>query len=47
MSFYILYMRDVMHYFSYSVGLTSPSMTISRFNHVAVNGMFSVFLMAE
>ena len=39
--------RDAIQYFSFSVWLTSVSMTISRSIHIAANGIISFFLMAE
>ena len=43
----IPHIRDGIQYFSFSVGLTSLSMTISRSTHVVANGIISFFLMAE
>ena len=47
MSFQILHIRDIVQYFSFSVWLTSLSVTISRFIHVVVNGIISFFFMTE
>ena len=45
--FYILHVSDIMWYLSFSVWLTSLSMTTSRSSYVAVDGMISFFNMAE
>ena len=47
MSFQILPIRDITQYFSFSVWLTSLTVTISRFIHVAVNGIISFFFMTN
>ena len=47
MSFQILHIRYIVQYFSFSVWLTSLSVTISRFIHVVVNGIISFFFMTE
>ena len=43
MSFQILHIRDIIQHFSFSVWLTSLTVTISRLIHVAVNGVISFF----
>ena len=46
-SFRIPHIRDVIWYFSFSVLLTTLSMTLSRSIHVAANGLISFLLMVE
>ena len=47
MPFQILHISDIIRYFSFSICLTSLSMTISRSIHIAANGIISLFLVAE
>jgi len=45
--FYITHISNTIWYFSFFVWLTLPSRTISRFIHVAANGIISCVFMAE
>ena len=45
--FQIPHISDILYYLSFSVCLTSLSMTISRSIHVAANGIILFFFMAE
>ena len=45
--FKVPHTQDVTRYLSFSVGLTSLCMIVSRFIHVAANGIISFFIMAE